>query len=133
MNSFTTWIAEDAFGNFAAGDVSRGRSSSGVRPRTGFRSESHESGMRRNNSDTSIGDKNGQGNDSGIDTAVSYILPLYFIISYPCVLKVLLNFSNYHLERHHPCNQSHPKAQEDRVLFQRILKAIKYRRTVAIQ
>jgi hypothetical protein len=30
--------------------------------------------MKRNNSDTSIGEKNGQANDSGVDTAVSNLV-----------------------------------------------------------
>ena len=66
-----TSIVEDAFGNFSIGDKTRPSTGSRIRAGTvGFRSESHDNGMRRNNSDTSVGEQ-GQVNDSGIDTAVS--------------------------------------------------------------
>ena len=64
-------IVEDASGNVIIGDKIRSGTSSRMRAGTvGFRSESHDSRMRRNGSDNSVGEQ-GHANDSGIDTAVS--------------------------------------------------------------
>ena len=62
-------IIEDASGNLILGD-NKTRPNIGPRNRGGFRSDSHDTGIKHNNSDPSLVE-NGQANDSGIDTAVS--------------------------------------------------------------
>ncbi|XP_028409910.1 ankyrin repeat domain-containing protein 11-like isoform X2 [Dendronephthya gigantea] len=66
MRSFRFSAAEDAFGKLALPN-GKSRASFSVRSRAGFRSESHDVGMRRNNADI----EHAQANDSGVDTAVS--------------------------------------------------------------